>query len=692
MILYHLPVKRVGLGKIHPTRAGNTGEDAAGQEKWELIADESHRSIYNRYREIFDYFDAMQVGLTATPVKDTMGNSLILRDTYDMFDCDQDDPTFNYSYEEAVNSNPPYLVPFEVEAVTTPFLREGIKYSQMTQAQREQLEAEGGDPTLVEHDRAQVDKRVFNKPTNRIILRNLMEHGIKDATDSLVGKSIVFARNHNHAVLLQNLFEEMYPQYGGTFCRGISTYDPRAEELIDEFKDPQSELTVAISVDMLDTGIDVPEVVNLVFAKPVYSYVKFWQMIGRGTRLRKNLFGPGRDKTHFLIFDHWGNFERFDQKYKAAEPKAEKALMQLVFEARIRLAEAALTAQDLPSFNLAVSSIGKDIASLPEKSVSVREKWKEIKSVIRPGVLQQFEPATRAVLLQDVAPLMQWVKISGDEAAYQFDKLVCQAQTERLKGSGRFDDLKADVLNEVGQLRINLTQVAAKAAVIEKAKSSDFWTNATVQTLEEVRAELRGIMQYRLRPVGPGLPPRVLDVTEDAALVERKRHVPKLEGFELVAYRNRVLKVLTGLFEQNETLKKIKAGEPVGEKDLQALIALVLTQDSSLDLTDLLEYYPETAGHLDQAIRAVIGLDAGTVRARFTEFVIGHPELNSHQVKFLDLLQNHLSKFGSIEVGDLYEPPFTLIHSDGLDGVFHEPLAGELLAVIGSFADHTGKN
>lgn len=649
-----------------------------------IIADESHRSIYNRYRDIFDYFDACQVGLTATPIKAPGGQSMISRDTYEMFACDADDPTFNYPYGLAVEQK--YLVPFEVESHTTAFLRDGIKYSQMTPEQREQLEAEGGDPTLVEHNPEEVDRVVFNKDTNRLILRNLMEHGIRDGSDTRVGKTIIFARNHNHAVLLQNLFEtEMYPQYGGTFCRIIDNYDPRAEELIDEFKDPNSDLTIAISVDMLDTGIDVPEVVNLVFAKPVYSYAKFWQMIGRGTRLCLNLFGPGKNKTHFLIFDHWGNFERFDENYKEAQPATAKSLMQQVFESRIRLAEAALASQNQEAFNLAITQIGRDIAALPEKSIAVRDKWKEVKTVARPEVLQQFAEATKAVLKNQIAPLMQWVPISGHEDAHRFDRLICQLQSELLRGSSKFDDAKADLLNDVSQLRINLTQVAGKVPVINRVKSGDFWTNISVPALEEIRGELRGVMQYRLKGGGPSLPPRVLDIKEEDSLVERKRVIPKLEGFELVAYRNRVLKVLTDLFEKNDTLKKIKAGEPVTETDLQALNSLVLTQDASLDLTDLLEYYPETAGHLDRAIRAIIGMNADTVRARFTQFVTTHPELNSHQVKFLDLLQSHLGKYGSIEVGDLYEPPFTLLHSDGIDGVFDEPLVEELMGVIGSF-------
>lgn len=649
-----------------------------------IIADESHRSIYNRYRDIFDYFDSYQVGLTATPLK------FIQRDTYKIFGCELEDPTFNYGYREGVEQG--YLTPFEVETHTTAFLRDGIKYSKMTPEQREQLEADGGDPSIVEHDPDEVDRLAFNKDTNRHILRNLMDRGIRDASQSRVGKTIVFARNHNHAVLLQNIFEEIFPQYGGNFCRIIDNYDPRAEELIDEFKDPRSELTIAISVDMLDTGIDVPEVVNLVFAKPVYSFAKFWQMIGRGTRLCANLFGPGKDKTRFLIFDHWGNFERFDENYKEAQPTVAKSLLQQVFEARIRLAEEALRVQNQEAFHLAVGQIAKDIAALPERSIAVREKWKDVKNAGRLEVLEQFAEATKTVLKTQIAPLMQWVSISGHEDAYRFDRLIGQLQAEHLRGSSRFEDLKSELLNEVSQLRINLTQVAVKVPTINKIKTNEFWANISISALEEIRSDLRGVMQYRLKPTGAGFGPAVYDIKEDDSLVERKRHIPKLEGFELVAYRLRVVKVLQDLFERNETLKKIKAGEKVSEGDLQALISLVLTQDSSLDLTDLLEYYPETAGHLDLAIRAIIGMDSETVRMRFVEFVTKHPELNSHQVKFLDLLQNHLSKFGSIEVGTLYEPPFTLLHSDGLDGVFDEPLVDELLAVIGSFTtkDNSG--
>ncbi|MBW8854375.1 MAG: restriction endonuclease subunit R, partial [Bradyrhizobium sp.] len=224
---------------------------------------------------------------------------------------------------------------------TTQFLREGIRLEILTKEQIEELEEQGEDPAQYDFSSEQVDKIIYNKDTNRAILRNLMENGLREATGQVPGKTIIFARNHQHAILLAQLFDEMYPQYGGKFCQVIDNYDPRAEQLIDDFKGEgtNKDLTIAISVDMLDTGIDIPSIINLVFAKPVKSPVKFWQMVGRGTRLHKDLFGPGKDKTIFRIFDHWGNFERFEMGYRPAEPTQNKSLLQLVFEERLMLAQ-----------------------------------------------------------------------------------------------------------------------------------------------------------------------------------------------------------------------------------------------------------------------------------------------------------------------------------------------------------------
>ncbi|MCA9117645.1 MAG: DEAD/DEAH box helicase family protein, partial [Planctomycetaceae bacterium] len=239
-----------------------------------IIADESHRSLFNRYRQLFDYFDCFQVGLTATPV------GFVNRNTFSMFQCEDGDPTANYTYDEAISHNPPFLVPFVVDTHTTPFLRAGIKYSQMTPEQQEQLKEGEELPEAVEYEPGEVDKYIYNRDTNRHILRNLMDHGIRVEDGTRLGKTIVFARSKRHARLLEEVFNEMYPQYGGDFCQVIVSEDPRAETLIDDFKGlgKNTNLTIAISVDMLDTGVDVPEIVNLVFAKPVFSFVKFWQM------------------------------------------------------------------------------------------------------------------------------------------------------------------------------------------------------------------------------------------------------------------------------------------------------------------------------------------------------------------------------------------------------------------------------
>ncbi|MFH1614291.1 MAG: DEAD/DEAH box helicase family protein [Planctomycetota bacterium] len=644
-----------------------------------VIADESHRSIYNRYRELFYYFDALQVGLTATPV------NFVSRNTYRLFECEDKDPTAHYDYDDAVKDG--YLTPFEVRTFTTPFLREGIKWSQMTENQKRELEEQEEAPETVEYEQREVDKYIFNRDTNRLILQNLMEKGIKINDGSVLGRTIIFARNHNHAVLLQNVFDEIYPQYGGNFCRVIDNYDPRAEELIDDFKGvgKNKDLTIAISVDMLDTGIDVPEIVNLVFAKPVYSYVKFWQMIGRGTRLCKKLFGHNKDKSKFLIFDHWSNFKYFDEKYTEPDDNnTSKSLQRLLFEDRIGLAETAIDKQNTEGFDIATNLLLEDVRSLPDKTLAVRNKWREVKTVQADGVIKAFNPNTRIALKNDIAPLMQWRDISGHQTAYRFDRLCCQLQIELLKQSGRFHDLKDMLVQQVAVLQINLNPVKAKMSVIDNVKSGEFWAEPSLNDIETIRAELRGIMKYRASIEGPGPSiPKVIDIAEDISLVEDAVYKPRLVGLELIEYRNRVQSVLLRLMDQSPALQKLRMGQAITTDELKGLAALVVAQEPDLKLEDLKDYYPE-ADSTETVIRSIVGLDADAVEQRFTEFVQKH-NLNSAQQRFLDLLKTFIARHGSIEIGDLYEAPFTSLSSEGLDGVFEEPLAVELIKLVESF-------
>lgn len=648
-----------------------------------IIADESHRSIYNRYRDLFYYFDALQVGLTATPVQ------FISRNTYKMFGCEDKDPTSYFSFEQAISHKPPYLVPFEVVTHTTAFLRKGIKYSEMTEQQRRELEDQLEDASTVEFDENDVDRQIFNKDTNRAIIRNLMENGIRDGSGNRLGKSIVFARNHEHALLLQQMFDEMYPQYGGHFCQVIDNYDPRAEHLIDDFKGigSNANLTIAISVDMLDTGIDIPAVVNLVFAKPVKSYVKFWQMIGRGTRLCENLFGPGKHKQAFRIFDHWNNFEYFDEHYKPVEPPKHKSVLQRVFEAKITLAEVALGKGSLEAFDLGIKQMAEDMAALPETTVSIKEKWREIKSIQQGNTLKSFAAATCNALKNDIAPLMQWRDSHGYDEAYGFDLLVTLLQVELLRGSASFSDLKDKVMDAVSELPININQVREKIELINRVKSSAFWITPTTASLENMRSELRGIMRYRQARTGDAsLPTPIIDVKEDVSQIQSRPYQPKLEGLQLVAYRKRAEEVLQELFNTVPVLQKIRRAEAVSEKDIDSLCSLVMMQKPDVDLRKLAKFYPEMSGNVVVLVRSIIGLEPDAVGARFEQFVQKHASLTAKQTQFLQQLKNHISQNGGIELDDLYEAPFTHIDSDGLDGVFpNEWLAHDLIKIITTF-------
>ncbi|WP_141326338.1 DEAD/DEAH box helicase family protein [Myxococcus sp. AB025B] len=647
-----------------------------------IIADESHRSIYKKFRALFQYFDALEVGLTATPVR------FIERNTYELFGCEDRDPTSHFSFEDAIQSKPPFLVPFRVMAVSTKFRRDGFRYKDMTDEQQAELEDQDPQAASVDYDSEDLDKYFFNRDTTRAIWRSLMDGGIREATGSHVGKTIVFARSHAHAVHLAEVFSEIYPQYGSTFCRVIDNQEPKADQLIDDFKNPDSELTIAISVDMLDTGIDVPEVVNLVFAKPVKSYVKFWQMIGRGTRLRKDLFGPGRDKTEFLIFDHWRNFWFFDEKYKETQPSPQKSLLQHLFETRVELAAVALDKMDQTTFEAAAALILGDIRAVRDtNAIDTRDKWKELELLADGDRVHHFAAATKADLLSIVAPLQHLRSIRGDEDAYRFDLLMTRLELELLRGgpsAPKVLDLRARVEEAVELLAKNLAPVKAKAEAIQQVRSKDFWAAVEMHHLEGLRRELRGVMKYQQLPPTTRVAPQVFDVTDDGHLAET--YIPKLEGLDLVEYKRRVESVLREHFAENPTLQRIRAGKSVRDDELEELARLVLEVDDKANVKHLAGHDPETRRSLLTVFRGLVGLDAAAVEQAFSAFVHKHPRLSSQQLRFLQLLQNHIAQNGGIEFERLYEPPFTTLHAESMDGLFQEPGdVDELLAILSVF-------
>jgi len=645
-----------------------------------VIADESHRSIYNLYGDLFKYFDALQIGLTATPVE------MVSRSTCQLFGCDYKLPTANYPLEQAIADE--NLVPFRVVAHTTKFLREGIKAKHLSDEQIAALEDQGIDPNTLDFDAKEIDDAVFNKDTNRVILRNLMENGIRDAEGQLPGKTIVFARNIDHARLLASLFDEMYPQFAGKLCRVIHSQEPRAEDLIDQFKS-NDELRIAISVDMLDTGIDVPEVVNLVFAKPVKSKVKFWQMIGRGTRLCKNLFGPGVDKTEFLIFDHWGNFAFHDLNVEETEPSIAKPLTQRRYEARIDLATQALARSDIPAFDSIATLLQKDASTLPDGAIAVREHWKAVQLARDAKIVHQFAPATRQILLESVAPLMNSVDVRGQGDALRWDLLLIKAQAAAIKAPGVPNPHRAEVVDWIDRLPPHLNPVRAKADQLKALRSDIFWETATFATLEGMREGLRDVI-HLAEPASPPLPPPLvtrLDIREDTAEFEITVRPTRIKSVDYGIYRKAVQSVLEPLFETDPVLKKIRRGEPVTDDELNRLNSMLHTLNPDVNLATLRDFFPDTAVPLANILRSIVGHDHEAVEARFTEFAQSHA-LNSLQLRFLALLKEHIRQYGALTPDKLFEPPFTTIHAEGLGGIFpNDQQFNEVVRLVRSFGE-----
>ncbi|MGL6162427.1 type I restriction endonuclease subunit R [Microbulbifer sp.] len=643
-----------------------------------IIADESHRSIYNKYRDLFDYFDALQLGLTATPVK------FISRNTFELFGCESTDPTFEFGLDDAINNEPPYLVPFRVKDLTTEFLREGIHYNDLSEEQRRQLEEDLGEEEakLAQFAGRDIGRTIYSEDTDRIILENLIDNGIKDETGSLVGKSIVFAQSQKHAEQLETLFCKLYPQYGTRVCKVIHNAVPKAESLIGDFKKPDNDFRIAISVDMMDTGIDVPEVVNLVFARPVKSWVKFWQMIGRGTRLRENLFGPGKPKTEFLIFDHYGNFSFFEEEYREADDVGGKSLLQTLFEARLELALASLKTNHRQGFDTALELLKADINDLPEDSIAVRRELRTVHQLQQTDALQRMDGNTQHILNTTIAPLMS-ARVLPDKFAIGLDRLIATIQRCLVEQASCFEDGRDQLLQELDRLAVNIQAVRQKDKLIDEVRSADFWQNPSVERLEGARRELRGIMKYRQ---SGGEPAYILPSTStsDSGVQENERKVT-IGASEATLYRRRVKSILDQMLERNPVLQKLRRGEPIQDSELKNLTSSILTEHPGVSLEALNAFYGRTAGQLQITLRELVGMDPQAVEAHFTGFLHAHPQLTHKQVRFMNLLKNHIAQYGTITVEKLYDAPFTSVSHEGVDGVFQPGDVDDLVAVLKPF-------
>lgn len=511
-----------------------------------VIADESHRSIYNVYEQVLTYFHALRLGLTATP------KDYVDFDTFKLFDCAPGRPTFAYSYEEAVGQTPPYLCEFEVLGVQSEYQIEGIHGGELPQPVQDQLVRTGLDLEDVDFEGTDLEKRVTNAGTNAVIVREFMEESVKDSDGVIPGKSIFFAVSILHARRLEEIFDRLYPEHAGKLARVIVSSDPRAYGkggLLDQFKKADFP-RVAISVDMLDTGVDVREVVNLVFAKPIWSYTKFWQMIGRGTRILESVPEKRkpwcREKDRFLILDCWRNFENFKMNPKGREPTAQTPLPVRLFRARLAKLEAAWAANAGGVAERAKAQIRNDLAELPKNNVVVLDHWAELSSVANDAFWERLDPTGLVYLRKTIAPIFR-ARSTGDFRAMGFELDVVEAQTAILcRNTELLEAAKESIQNQVRELPLSVNLVARERSSIERVLGRDFWLAPGDEVLDELVPSLGPLMHLRQQR-----PPEMmrLDIVDMTARKETVEFGPAHERLTTKQYREEVEKTVQSLLD-----------------------------------------------------------------------------------------------------------------------------------------------
>lgn len=483
-----------------------------------IIIDESHRSIFKKYRAIFEYFDALLVGLTATPKKD------VDRNTYDFFEMETDVPTYAYDYETAVGQDH-YLVPYYSYLVKTKFEEEGITYNDLSEKDKQRYEDDFAEddylPEFISSDK--LNKFVFNELTVDRVLQDLMEKGIKVAGGDLLGKSIIFAQNKRHAEFIVERFNKLYPQFKGRAAKRVVCDDAYAQTIIDEFKNPDKELRVAVSVDMMDTGVDVPECVNLVFFKKVRSKTKFWQMIGRGTRLAPDMEcidlidGEYSGKRRFLIFDYCSNFEFFQTNPNGIEGKDAKTLSESIFEKKIKLIAAlqdgAYADDSYQEWRKQlVTECHGQVAALNSDLISVKLKREYVEKYSKPEAFNALSEGDKGELIKHIAPLVS--VDDTDEYAKRFDNFMyglMLAQMEALPGYKKAKRQLCGVASAL-EKKGTVPQVKAKMPQISAINTDEFWNSNDILLLEKTRKELRDLMKFLVEK-GSGTKPIVTRLT-----------------------------------------------------------------------------------------------------------------------------------------------------------------------------------
>ena len=651
-----------------------------------IVADEAHRGIYNIYQQVVRYFHGLTLGLTATP------RDLVDHDTFALFDCPAHDPTFACSFEEAINHDPPYLCDFEVLKVRSRFQVEGIRGPKLAEPEREQLSLEGLDPDAIDFEGTDLEQKVTNSPTNAVIVREFMEEAIKDPSGTLPGKSIIFACSVRHARRLQELFDALYPEHRGRLARVIVSDDSRVYGkggLLDQFK-TQDMPRVGISVDMLDTGVDIREVVNLVFAKPVYSHVKFWQMIGRGTRVldptQNKPWCPEKDR--FLIIDCWANFEYFDMHPKGREPGELVPMPVRLFHARLRKLEAALSGGAAAIATRVANGLRADLGALPSNNVVVLEHQAELASVRSDGFWARPGTDDLGFLHRTIAPILR-ARSGEDFKALRFETDAVECGTAFLEGNrDAFEAIRDSIVEQVSELPLGVNVVARERELIQAVLGSAWWEGVSDDRLDELVVRLAPLMRFRQQRPEPMLSLNLADI---AAVHERIAVGRDGRDMPISTYRQRVEDTVRRLLAENPVLQRLQAGEPVTDADVAQLAELLRRQDPEIDEEKLKKVYDVRTASFVTLIRHVLGVEplerwSTRVTRRFEEFIAEHTTYTALQIHFLQTLRTFVLQRGKVERGDLVESPFTQLHPQCIRGVFPPKEIETLLGFTGGLA------
>lgn len=642
-----------------------------------IIADESHRSIYNRYKVLLDHFAGMQLGMTATPT------DYIDHNTFDLFNCPDGLPTFYYPYEQAVEEG--HLTNYRVLEAQTAFQLQGIKAGQLPPELQQQLEEHGVDLSELNFEGSDLERRVTNTGTNDAIVHEFFAKCRKDVSGTLPAKTIIFAMSHRHAVEIYESFRRIRPdlQRRG-LVEVIDSHMERADKTLDDFKHKDMP-RVAISVDMLDTGVDMPAVQNLVFAKPVFSYVKFWQMIGRGTRLGDDK-ETGAKKDSFLIIDHWNNFAFFNMTPEGEAAGTTEALPVRLFRARLAKTARLLGAQGGGDIAHAINQLQSMLALVPTDNVNVRPHLAELTELGHAEMWAGMDAARLDHLSKTIAPLLRLI------ADVNLQVMIFELRTERLatayfdKRGEEIEELRRQIVSDLKLLPTSLREVQVHAEKLQWMTSAGFWEHLDYARIMELQDTFAPLMRYRQAQkreiIRLNLPDRI---------VSRRWVIygPSGEGAFADSYREKVEAYVKRLAQELPALHKLRQGEELEESDLQTLSDALNTPDLFITEDTLRQVYERPDADLPTFLRHILGLDALQSRAKqirelFDDFIGAHPHFTATQINFLRTVRSAVLSGARLSGEAMGQPPFSRVGE--VQNLFTEDERAEIVSLANRFA------